>query len=197
MMSSRVITHAVLAGLCLVLCCKLGRSKISPVADASSARTASATASKDHLPGPLCKASGYCSLELQGGHYVGPLRSNLELKAALSALAFRNEIILTSESRIDSAAQFVSNFQTAGYGHALILTDSVRMCHHLTTLFDKIGCGWCPEPTLYDEGLSKMFDLYSQYPKVWMGARMIRQGYNVMVIDTGESLYLVVQHMLC
>lgn len=135
-----------------------------------------------------CKASGFCSLETQPSHYVGPIRSNLELKAALTALAYKNEIILTTESRTDPAAQFVSSFQKAGYGHVLVMTDSEPMCKHLATVFQKLGCGWVPFPSLYDDALSGMFQLVSQYPKLLMGARIIRHGYNVMIMDSGEAI---------
>lgn len=136
---------------------------------------------------PVCRASGYCSLESNPSHYIGPVRSNLELKAALTALAFKKEIILTTESRLDPAAQFVSNFQKAGYGHLLVMTDSDAVCKHLAPVFEQLGCGWCPAPALYDEALSGMFPLNSQYPKLFMGARIIRHGYNVMMVDSGEA----------
>lgn len=137
-----------------------------------------------------CKASGYCSLETSPSHYVGPLRSNLELKAALRGLGFKKEIILTSESRMDPAAQFFASFQRAGYGHVLMMTESELMCSHLASVFLKIGCGWNPAPSLYDDKLSNMFPLKSQYPKLFMGARIIRHGYNVMIVDSGKAVFI-------
>lgn len=43
----------------------------------------------DLAPLQECKKSGFCSLGLQPSHYIGPLQSNVDLKAALEALAFR------------------------------------------------------------------------------------------------------------
>ncbi|MEW5300367.1 MAG: hypothetical protein WDW36_003303 [Sanguina aurantia] len=125
-----------------------------------------------------------CSLESQPSHYIGPLQTNLELKAALQALAYKKEIIMTTESRAEVGAQYFSNFQRAGYGHILMMTEFEPLCRHLATVFTKLGCGWYPEPTLRDPALSKMFHLNSQYPKLMLGARIIRHGYNVMIMDS-------------
>lgn len=142
---------------------------------------------KYHLSVPLCKASGYCSLETQKSYFIGSIRSNNELKAALSALAFKNEMILTAESRTDPAAQFLSNFQKAGYGHVLLVSQTETLCNHMATVFTKLGCGWCKDPSLYNVELSKMFkSTKSMYTKYFIGARIIRLGYNVMIIDSGE-----------
>ena len=67
-------------------------------------------------PHRICDASGYCSLSLQPSHYVGPIEINRDLRQALQALAFRNEIIIAIENRPDYAAQFIANFQKAGCG---------------------------------------------------------------------------------
>lgn len=135
----------------------------------------------------LCKAGGYCSLGLQPSHYVGPISSNLELKAALLALHFRKEIILTSETRADPAAQFLASYQKAGYGHVLMMTDSEPLCRHLSTVFSQLGCGWYIAPTGYDPMVSSVFNLEStRYPKMFLGARIIRHGYNVLITDSGE-----------
>lgn len=136
---------------------------------------------------PVCRQSGMCSLESQPSHYIGPLQTNLELKVALKALAYKNEIIMTTESRAEVGAQYFSNFQRAGYGHILMMTEFEPLCRHLATVFTKLGCGWYPEPTLRDEELSRMFHLNSQYPKLMLGARIIRHGYNVMIMDSGGS----------
>lgn len=40
----------------------------------------------------MCHASGYCSLDEQPSHYIGPLRSNLQLRAALTALAYKKVV---------------------------------------------------------------------------------------------------------
>lgn len=186
-----MIACVLLAGTCVITPFIFRSSRLSSASRSSTTTVTAAylVASATDIPtGRWCRASGYCSLEVQSSLYVGPLRSNLELKAALRALAFRREIILTTENRIDPAAQFISQFQNAGYGHALMMTDSEQLCKHLATLFRQLGCGWSPIPSLYDEALSFMFRLESQYPKLFMAARIIRHGYNVMITDSGKAM---------
>lgn len=146
-------------------------------------------------PRPHCWTSGYCSLKLNPSHFIGPLSSNIELKAALSSLAYKNEIILMMEFRADSAAQFLANFRKAGYGHILVLTNAEGVCRHLERVFAHLGCGWFPTPVFVNNAeLSEMFTLERGvlqvlYIKQWFGLRIIRMGYNVMMIDSGERCF--------
>lgn len=98
---------------------------------------------------------------------------------------------MTTDSRVESAAQFLSSFQKAGYGHVLVMMEFEPSCSRLATAFQKLGCGWCTPPAFRDKYLSSIFPFNSQYPKLFLGARIIRMGYNVMITDSGEVALLL------
>lgn len=79
----------------------------------------------------------------------------------------------------------------------LVLTDSEILCTHLMKVFFQLGCGWYGNSAFLDPVISNMFErssiLQAMYMKQWYGARIVRMGYNVMLIDSGTSAvkYLV------
>lgn len=138
-----------------------------------------------------CSASEYCSLRAAPSQFIGPVGNNLELKSAVSALAYKNEIIIVLEFRVDPAAQFLASYQAAGYGHVMVLTDSEHLCRSLETVFSQLGCGWYPTPVFpQDPELSSMFSNtglgQKLYLKLWFAARIIRMGYNILMADSGK-----------
>jgi hypothetical protein len=67
----------------------------------------------------VCQRSGMCSFEHIKGSYSGPLDTNKDLRAALDSLSYKRNIIITEETRVDAAAQFLRRCHRAGYYHAV------------------------------------------------------------------------------
>lgn len=65
----------------------------------------------DVLMPHACAMSGMCSLHQNNSYFVGPVRSNTQLRFALTTLAYKNEIIIALEFRAASAVQFLISFQ--------------------------------------------------------------------------------------
>ena len=66
---------------------------------------------------------------------MGLLDTAQDLKYALSAVAFKKEIILFGEDRLHDAAHTVSRLRSmAGYGHVLPLLSTLAACRTLEHL---------------------------------------------------------------
>ena len=133
----------------------------------------------------ICEASGYCSLTLQPSKYIGSIQTNKQLKLALTTLAFKNEVIITMETRPDAATQIIANLQHAGYGHTLLIARNIRLCLRIAQIFPQYGCGWYDHPL--DQRLAAVGKDLNMYFKFLAGVRAVRMGYNVMLLDSGDE----------
>ncbi|GFR40152.1 hypothetical protein Agub_g708 [Astrephomene gubernaculifera] len=147
--------------------------------------------------GRICERGGYCSVGKLDG-YTGPLDTAAQLQEALKATAFRNEVIIFAESRMNEAAQALHRFHSAGYGHVLVVMDEPVQCQQLRAVLrpwqaeeGPVSCGTyaikSPSGTAYQSGFE-----YLQHPvhpmtgwrKYHTVGRAVALGYNVMAVDT-------------
>jgi hypothetical protein len=65
------------------------------------------------------------------------------LRAALQARSFKNNIIISVDSRVEITATFLHRMHQEGYGQLLLVGPSEAYCQGLVQLFgDLVGCGW-------------------------------------------------------
>ena len=66
------------------------------------------------------------------------------LRTALKARSFNKELVLVANSlqKVGGLVQLVSNFESLGYGHLLLLSYSQGDCEGLVTLLPQMGCAW-------------------------------------------------------
>ena len=66
-----------------------------------------------------CVRSNYACSRGKVKSWIGPLESVKDMKAALSSLAYKKEIIISEETRLDYAAAWVHRVQQAGFDHVV------------------------------------------------------------------------------
>eukprot|EP00198_Chlamydomonas_reinhardtii_P004652 XP_001693988.1 predicted protein [Chlamydomonas reinhardtii] len=125
---------------------------------------------------PDGKTGQFCSWHKTKG-FIGGLDSTIQLKAALEATAWEKEIILTVESRVSGAGQFLQRYRKAGWSHVLVVMDRPSSCFKLarlmapyTHLHGPISCG---HYSTADPATGKP-----------LPSRAVAMGYNVLAVDS-------------
>ncbi|KAG2499413.1 hypothetical protein HYH03_002987 [Edaphochlamys debaryana] len=150
---------------------------------------------------PACRRHGdgaYCSAGLTRG-YLGPLDTAAQLRAALSATAYRNELIVFSDTRIADAAQALSRLRGGGgYGHVLCVMpepgDCSRLDRALTPWAPQQGPLSCGTYATRDESgepypsgfryLARPSGMVAWWRKWFTVARSVALGYGVLAVDS-------------
>ncbi|GFR51786.1 hypothetical protein Agub_g14243 [Astrephomene gubernaculifera] len=145
----------------------------------------------------VCERSGYCSIGKTSG-YIGPLDTVAQLKDALAATAFKQELIVFTETRVHDAAQFLYRFRSAGYDHVLTVMEEMSQCQQLRAVFQSgmseggpISCGTYATtdssgvsyPSKF-EYLGRPVGLTAWWRKWFTVGRALALGYNVISADT-------------
>ncbi|KAG2500475.1 hypothetical protein HYH03_002041 [Edaphochlamys debaryana] len=149
-----------------------------------------------------CLNHDYCS-NAQLLHYVGPLDSALQSRKAFALTAWKQELIVFADSRVEQAAFTLDRYRRAGYAHVLPILDEPEQCTTLLQLFSagearsnahhsrgNISCGYYrtkdEKGTPYVSGfeyLRHRVGSPSWWRKWFTTARAVSLGYNVMSVD--------------
>ncbi|KAG2481949.1 hypothetical protein HYH03_019093 [Edaphochlamys debaryana] len=152
--------------------------------------------SPDALPLLNCLSPEYCSRGITG--YIGPLDTADELKEALARTAYKKEVIVTSDDRLDDLSQAVDRFRRAGWPHVLPVAAGLEDCNRLHRLFKayyherdhrgnhSISCGWYGRlsPDKHFEYFRKPNQILSVWHKLLTCVRAVTLGYNVLCVDS-------------
>ena len=84
------------------------------------------------------------------------------LRAALEARSFNKEVILIANSlhKLGGLIQLVSNLESLGYGHILLLSYNREDCKGMVKLFPSLGCVWSSFSFDSDSEMSDRFVLW-------------------------------------
>ncbi|KAG2500467.1 hypothetical protein HYH03_002034 [Edaphochlamys debaryana] len=82
-----------------------------------------------------CRNADFCSTgKLQ--HYVGPLDSAEQTKQAFELTAWKKELVVFAETRLEPAAHTLDRYRRAGYGHIIPVMPTLRDCTRLARVFE-------------------------------------------------------------
>ncbi|GAX79799.1 hypothetical protein CEUSTIGMA_g7239.t1 [Chlamydomonas eustigma] len=129
-----------------------------------------------------CQQLHLCS----SGHvkpFLGDIFDGPVLENALQARSFNKELILIANSlyKLGGLIQLLSNLETLGYAHVLLLSYNREECEGLLALFPGIGCAWTRFAFDEESGVEERFLLWFLRYKTMI--RAVRLGYNVLMTD--------------
>ncbi|KAG2445948.1 hypothetical protein HXX76_000551 [Chlamydomonas incerta] len=127
--------------------------------------------SADGLP---CAASGYCSLgKVQP--WTGDIRTSAALKACLATRSYQKELILLTETRLNSAFQTFAGLLSLGYEHVVLLS-LPEPCSAGQAVWPRLACAYS----------SQTFVSTTKYllDRVVFLVRAARLGTNVLMLDS-------------
>lgn len=124
----------------------------------------------------------------QFGHHVCVIAGAME--SLLSARAFRKEVILTTADgeHLEELVNLMLDFHDLGMAHTVVLMDSEESCQKASKFLPNLGCIWVsflnrdhPQPYW-----TKTIHMWLLRWQVFNS--MVRRGYNVLILDTDNSV---------
>lgn len=133
--------------------------------------------------GLACERSGYCSLGRVGPHYVGEADSTQGLRAALTAAAFKREVIMITIGDTSDVLGFnlLVQLWRLGIAHVILLGRDAASCERLQTAgYRNVTCVWS-RAQWFPRSQYVTTDIWSR--RVLLAARIVWHGFNLWNLD--------------
>lgn len=112
------------------------------------------------------------------------------MESMLKARAFNREVILTTADggHLEELLNLLLDFKDLKMEHTVVFMDSQESCMHVSQLVDPVGCTW--SAFLHDEHPRPYWTrIIHMWLMRWMLFNsMVRRGYNVLILDTDNSV---------